>query len=104
MLNENNILEYIKCSNLIEEKLKIKLIEHFDTLPKNQINILIDHFNKQKKEILDILRTLKNKEVCSFEEIKDNLEKINREIIKKNELKEKQEDEENILNLLKELH
>lgn len=104
MLDENNILEYIKSSNLIEKKLKNNLIEHFHKLSKNQIKVLVNHFNKQKNEILKMLIGLKDKEVCSFEEIKTNLDKVNRDIIKKQEFEERQDDEENILNLLDEVY
>ena len=100
MLDEKNILEHIKNSNLIEINLKNNLINNFDKLSKKQVKLLINHFNNQKNEILNLLKTLKEKEICSFEEIKSNLYKLNKDLMIKKEFEEKSIDEDNILNLL----
>lgn len=100
MINEDNILNYIKSSNFIEINLKNDLLIYFDKLNQKQVQTLISYFNKQKYEILKMLISLKNKEICSFEEIKTNLDAINRKLIKSEELKDKEKDDEDIYNLL----
>lgn len=104
MLDEKNILEYIKKSNLIEINLKTELINNFDKLSINQVKLLIKYFNNQKNEILNLLKTLKDKEICSFEEIKSHLDKLNKDLILKEEFEEKIIEEKNILNLLDTLY
>lgn len=104
MLDEKNILEYIKKSNLIEINLKTELINNFDKLSINQVKLLIKYFNNQKNEILNLLKTLKDKEICSFEEIKSHLDKLSKDLILKEEFEEKIIEEKNILNLLDTLY
>ncbi|MDP3381556.1 MAG: hypothetical protein Q8S84_08960 [bacterium] len=47
--------------------------------------------------------SFKNKDICSFEEIKTNLDNINRNLIKIEELQDKQNDENEIYNLIESL-
>jgi hypothetical protein len=103
MIDENNILNYIKNSNFIEINLKKSLLDHFDKLNQKQLLTLINYFNKQKSEILKMLMSFKNKDICSFEEIKTNLDNINRNLIKIEELQDKQNDENEIYNLIESL-
>jgi|GEM_PF-5596856 len=89
MFDETNVLEYIKNSHCIEKNLKQNLIEHFHSFSHHQIQLLVTYFNQQKHEILQILRSLKNQKICSFAEIKTQLEKVIRHIITEQEEKER---------------
>ena len=102
MLDKNNILKYIKSSNLIETKLKNNLLNHFHKLSHKQIENLVKYFNEQKYEILKMLIILKDKKICSFEEIKTKLDKLNRDMIKKQEFEDEKQDEK-LFNLLNEI-
>lgn len=100
MINEDNLLEYIKNSKFIDSSIKNNLIKYYDKLNTQQIKWLIDYFNNHKRNILKILVDLKDKDICSFEEIKFTIDNLSRKNLKNNELIEYENDQAEILNLI----
>lgn len=103
MLNKNNILFYIKNSKFLDEDFRKYLLNNFDYLLQEEQTFLINYFNIQRKEILKELVWLKNKNICSFENIKDKINVINRNVIKKLEEIENNKKDEELFNLLEQL-
>jgi len=100
MVDEQNLLEYIKSSKFLDTSIKSKLIEHFDKLNSEQILWLIEYFNNLKHDILKVLIQLKDINVCSFEEVKMNIDNTIRVKLKTIEFLEHENEQTEILNLL----
>jgi DNA-binding transcriptional MerR regulator len=83
--------------------LKKNLIINFDKLTNLQTDILIRYFNKQKIEILKMLVNLRDKQNCSFEEIKTNLDNINRKLRQNKELLDNKDKDKELFILLEQL-
>lgn len=95
MVDEQNLLEYIKNSKFLDTSIKNKLIEHFDKLNSDQILWLIEYFNNLK-----VLIELKDINVCSFEEVKMNIDNAIRIKLKTIESLEHENEQNEILDLL----
>ena len=100
MVDEQNLLEYIKNSKFLDTSIKNKLIEHFDKLNSDQKLWLIEYFNNLKQEILKVLIQLKDINICSFEEVKMNIDNAIRIKLKTIESFEHENERNEILDLL----
>lgn len=100
IVDENNIFEYIKNYPFLDIEAKNSILKYFDKLNKNQISWLIDYFNNEKKDILNFLRNLKNKELIKFEEIKTQIDNFWRNKLKLEELIENEKENDEILDLI----
>ena len=78
MMESTKILEAIKKSHIFKDKTKQDLILYFDKLNEKQKNWIIQAMKSEKIIVLNFLRSLKNKEVMSFEDIKNNIESLQR--------------------------
>lgn len=76
IVNEKNLLEYIKNYVFLDNNFKNDLLKYFDKLDEIQKLWLIEYFNNQKKDILNFLKSFKDKEDYSFENIKTELDFI----------------------------
>ncbi|MCH2188767.1 hypothetical protein MK079_02990 [Candidatus Gracilibacteria bacterium] len=97
---KNYVFQYISESSFIEQHLKQNLIYYYPSLSEKQINKLFQHIQGQRKEALNILKNLKDTHVCSFENIKEQLESIKKNFMYQEELKEKMQDEAALQNLI----
>lgn len=100
IVNENNLLEYIKTSNFLDDTFKNTLIKYFEKLAQEQILHLVKYFNIQIQEVLTLLTKFKDVEVCTFEEIKTNIDNTTRMKIKYEEKQELKNEEDEFLNLI----
>ena len=100
IVNENNLLEYIKSYPFLDTETKNSIIKYFDKLTSNQMLWLVNYFNNEKKDILNFLKSFKNKEVCSFENIKTQIESKSRLKIKQEETQELKDEEDDFLALI----
>ncbi len=100
MINEENLVLHIKNSKIFNEQLKMQLIAHIDKLNELQKNKILEALNYEKHVALNYLRSLKNSEIVSFEEIKNNIETLHRNNRKKLESEEENKKQEELWNLL----
>jgi hypothetical protein len=91
MMDKGNIMTNIKKSRILTDKLKNDLLVYYDTLNKDQINSITDLLAKEKILTINFLKSLKDREVMSFEDIKNNIEKLQR----KKRINNEKNDEEN---------
>lgn len=103
MINEENLISHIRNSKIFNETLKSQLIIHFDKLNEIQKNKILDFLSYEKYLALNYLRSLKNSEIMSFEEIKNNIEALHRNNRKKLEAAEENNKQEELWNLLNSL-
>lgn len=103
MLEKENLVYYIKNSKIFNETLKNQLIIHFDKLNEIQKNKILDFLSYEKYLALNYLKSLKNSEIISFEEIKNNIEAIHRNNRNKLELEEENNKQEELWILLNSL-
>ena len=103
MINEENLVLHIKNSKIFNEQLKLQLITHFEKLNNFQKNKILEALNYEKHLALNYLRGLKNSEIMSFEEIKNNIEALHRNNRKKLEAEEENNKQEELWNLLNSL-
>lgn len=89
------ILESIKKSRIFKDKTKQDIILYFDKLNEKQKNWIIQALKSEKIIVLNFLKSLKNKEVMNFEDIKNNIESLQRnKRLFDEEQEEKNRDEE----------
>ncbi len=100
IVNENNLLECIKNYVFLDKNFKNILLKYFDKLDDIQKMWLIDYFNNQKREILVFLKSFKNKEICSFENIKTELNSKSKLRIKQEEKQENYNEQDEFLKLV----
>ena len=104
IVNEKNLLEYIRNYPFLDIETKNSIIKYFDELTSNQVFWLINYFNDEKNNILNLLRSLKDKkEVTNFEEIKTQIDSFWRNKLKLEELLESKKEKEEISNLINEI-
>lgn len=100
IVNEKNLLEYIKNYVFLDNNFKNDLLKYFDKLDEIQKLWLIEYFNNQKKDILNFLKSFKDKEDYSFENIKTELDNKSRLKIKQEEKQEIENEQDEFLNLV----
>lgn len=100
IVNEKNLLEYIKNYVFLDNNFKNDLLKYFDKLDEIQRLWLIEYFNNQKKDILNFLKSFKDKEDYSFENIKTELDNKSRLKVKQEEKLEIENEEDDFLNLV----
>ncbi len=100
IVNEENLLEYIKTSHFVDNNFRNNLIKFFNKIEKEQISLLVKYFNIQRLEVLTLLTKFKDVEVCTFEEIKTNIDNKTRMKIKYEEKQELKNEEDEFLNLV----
>jgi hypothetical protein len=100
IVNENNLRKYIQNYIFLDKSFKNTLLKYFDKIDDIQIIWLIDYFNNQKRDILEFLKSFKNKEVCSFENIKSQIENKSRLKIRQEEKQEIENEQDEFLNLV----
>ena len=104
IVNENNLLEYIRNYPFLDIETKKSIIKYFDELTSNQVFWLISYFNDEKNNILNLLRSLKDKkDVTNFEEIKTQIDNFWRNKLKLEELLESKKEKDEISNLINEI-
>ncbi len=81
MIDEQNLLEYIKNSQLLDNEIRQTLITRFNALSPEQITKLVDYFNNHKQNIVQLLKKLNDTGICSPTEIQGAVNQI-----QKNEL------------------
>jgi hypothetical protein len=100
IVNENNLLEYIKTSQFIDNIFRNTLLKYFDKIEQEEILLLVKYFNIQRQEVLILLTRCKDGEVCSFEDIKTNIDNTTRMKIKLEEKEELKSEEDEFLALV----
>lgn len=100
IVNEKNLLEYIKNYVFLDNNFKNHLLKYFDKLDEIQKLWLIEYFNNQKKDILNFLKSFKDKEDYSFENIKTEIDNKSRLKIKQEEKQEIENEQDEFLNLV----
>ncbi len=103
MFKDKEIIEKIRKTKLFNSKLKQDIILYFNLLNKTQKNNLIHILNTEQEIIKNFLTSLKNKKIIRFEEIKWNIDNLQRQNSNLKELKEKAQDELEADNLLNKL-
>ena len=103
MLKDEEIVEKIKKTKLFNSKLKQDIIWYFNFLNKTQKNNLLQALDTEQAIIKNFLSSLKDKEIIRFEEIKWNIDNLQRQDRNLKELKEKSQDKLEIDNLLNKL-
>ncbi|PID86445.1 hypothetical protein CSB08_00480 [Candidatus Gracilibacteria bacterium] len=103
MFKDKEIIEKIRKTKLFNSKLKQDIILYFNLLNKTQKNNLIHILNTEQEIIKNFLTSLKNKKIIRFEEIKGNIDNLQRQNSNLKELKEKAQDELEADNLLNKL-
>ncbi|MDD3144741.1 MAG: hypothetical protein PHV23_01375 [Candidatus Gracilibacteria bacterium] len=101
IINENNLLEYIKNYAFIDSFSRSSIIKYFDKLNEKQILSLIKYFNEERKDVLFFLKSFKDKNICSFEQIKTELDsktRIKIRLEERQEIESEQDDFSNLLN------
>ena len=78
MMDNENILIAIKNSHIFKNETKHDLLLYFDKLNEKQKYWIIQAIKSEKIIVLDFLKSLKNKDVMSFEDIKANIEGLQR--------------------------
>lgn len=101
IVDENSLLEYLKSYPFIDSETKNSFIQNFDTLTQSQILLLASHLNDEKKDILNFLKSFKDKEITNFEEIKTQIDGFGRNKLKLEELLESKKEKNEILDLVK---
>lgn len=100
IINENNLLEYIKNYAFIDNLSRSSIIKYFDKLNEKQTLSLIKYFNEERKDVLVFLKSFKDKNICSFEEIKTELDSKTRMKIRLEEKQELESEQDDFLNLI----
>ncbi len=100
IINENNLLEYIKNYVIIDNLSRSSIIKYFDKLNEKQTLSLIKYFNEERKDVLVFLKSFKDKNICSFEEIKTELDSKTRMKIRLEEKQELESEQDDFLNLI----
>ena len=103
MFKDEEIIEKIRKTKLFNSKLKQDIIWYFNSLNQTQKNNLLQALNTETKIIKNFLTSLKDKKIIKFEEIKWNIDNLQRQDRNLKELKEKTQDELEIDNLLNKL-
>lgn len=100
VVNENNLFEYIKTSTFLDDTFRNNLLKYYEKLSKEKISYLVKYFNNINKEVLVLLTKFKDIEICSFEDVKTEVNKQTRMKIKLEEEQEKEIEQEEFFNLL----
>ncbi len=100
IVNKNNLLEYIKTSQFIDNIFKNNLLKYFDKLEQEKILLLVKYFNIQRQEVLTLLTRFKDVEICTFDDIKNNIDNTTRMKIKYEEKQELKSEEDELLALV----
>lgn len=103
MLEKEYLIYNIKNSKIFNEQLKLQLITHFNKLNEIQKNKILEFLNYEKYLVLNYLKSLKNSEIMSFEEIKNNIESLHRNNRKKLETEDENNKQEELWILLNSL-
>ena len=100
MLQKDEIIEKIRKTKLFNSKLKHDIIWYFDFLTETQKNNLLQALNTESIILKNFLSSLKDKDIIKFEEIKWNIEKLERNDRKLKELQETRIEKWEMENLL----
>lgn len=103
MLEKDDLIYNIKNSKIFNEQLKLQLTTHFNKLNEIQKNKILEFLNHEKYLVLNYLKSLKNSEIVSFEEIKNNIETLHRNNRKKLETEDENNKQEELWILLNSL-
>ena len=75
-MNSDKILARIKASITFDDKVKKILTAKFDTLNSLQKESILKILDKEKSELLNFLKSLKDGENMTFSEVKFNIEHL----------------------------
>jgi hypothetical protein len=100
MWEKKEIIARIRKTQLFNSQLKQDIIWYFDFLTEIQKKNLLQALDTETIIIKNFLTSLKDKDIIKFEEIKNNIETIQMNERKLQELKEEEKSKSEIENLL----